>query len=169
MKRNTQIARSVSAPPAPWSSISIPGYHKTIRDDFPKWSIASKVSSTFPPPLLSRNRPRHPHFPLSHSHTNPTQNWPTLVLLVLLSRADKKSTSTSSFSFFTSSSSKFEEAHDLYQSAGNAYKIDKRFKDAGDCFVRAAEMALKMEEKDDAANDFWTASKAYKLSNPERE
>jgi len=29
-------------------------------------------------------------------------------------------------------------------------------------------MALKMEEKDDAANDFWTASKAYKLSNPER-
>jgi len=56
----------------------------------------------------------------------------------------------------------------LYQSAGNSYKIDKRFKDAGDCFVRAAEMALKMEEKDDAANDFWTASKAYKLSNPER-
>lgn len=30
-------------------------------------------------------------------------------------------------------------------------------------------MALKMDEKDDAANDFWTASKAYKLSNPERE
>ncbi|GAA5902790.1 alpha-soluble NSF attachment protein SEC17 [Sporobolomyces salmoneus] len=85
----------------------------------------------------------------------------------LRQKADKKSTSTSSFSFFTSSSSKFEEAHDLYQSAGNAYKIDKRFKDAGDCFVKAAEMALKMNEKDDAANDFWTASKAYKLSNPE--
>ncbi|GAA5842974.1 hypothetical protein JCM5353_001030 [Sporobolomyces roseus] len=85
----------------------------------------------------------------------------------LRQKADKKATSTSSFSFFTSSTAKYEEAHDLYQSAGNSYKIDKRFKDAGDCFVRAAEMALKMEEKDDAANDFWTASKAYKLSNPE--
>jgi hypothetical protein len=28
-------------------------------------------------------------------------------------------------------------------------------------------MALKMDEKDDAANDFWTASKAYKLEHPE--
>ncbi|GAA6016163.1 hypothetical protein JCM11491_003747 [Sporobolomyces phaffii] len=82
-------------------------------------------------------------------------------------KADKKASSTSSFSFFTSSSSKFEEAHDLYQQAGNAYKIDKRFKDAGDAFVRAAEMATKMDEKDDAANDYWTASKAYKLSHPE--
>lgn len=29
-------------------------------------------------------------------------------------------------------------------------------------------MALKGDEKDDAANDFWTASKSYKKTNPER-
>ncbi|GAA6063268.1 hypothetical protein JCM10212_005002, partial [Sporobolomyces blumeae] len=85
----------------------------------------------------------------------------------LRQKADKKATSTSSFSFFTSSTAKYEDAHDLYQQAGNQYKIDKRFKDAGDAFVRAAEMAIKMDEKDDAANDYWTASKAYKLSHPE--
>lgn len=30
-------------------------------------------------------------------------------------------------------------------------------------------MSLKGNEVDDAANDFWTASKSYKKSNPERE
>lgn len=34
-------------------------------------------------------------------------------------------------------------------------------------FCKAAEMSLKGDEKDDAANDFWTASKSYKKSNPE--
>ena len=40
--------------------------------------------------------------------------------------------------------------------------------ESGDAFCKAAEMALKGEEKDDAANDFWTASKSYKKTNPER-
>lgn len=71
------------------------------------------------------------------------------------------------FSFFSSSSAKYEEAHDLYVQAGNAYKIDKMWKESGDCFCKAAEMSLKGDEKDDAANDFWTASKSYKKSNPE--
>ncbi|GAA6003558.1 alpha-soluble NSF attachment protein SEC17 [Rhodotorula paludigena] len=85
----------------------------------------------------------------------------------LRQKADKKASSSSGFSFFSSSSSKFEEAHDLYQSAGNAYKMDNAHKEAGDCFCKAAEMALKNDEKDDAANDFWTASKSYKKSHPE--
>jgi hypothetical protein len=84
-------------------------------------------------------------------------------------RADKKASSSGGFSFFSSSSAKFEEAHDLYQQAGNAYKMENRHKEAGDAFSRAAEMALKNDEKDDAANDFWTASKSYKKSHPERE
>ncbi|GAA6017113.1 hypothetical protein JCM10207_002539 [Rhodosporidiobolus poonsookiae] len=83
------------------------------------------------------------------------------------SQADKKASSSSGFSFFSSSSSKFEEAHDLYQSAANAYKVDNQLKEAGDCFCKAAEMALKNDEKDDAANDYWTAAKAYKKSHPE--
>ncbi|CEQ40137.1 SPOSA6832_01737 [Sporobolomyces salmonicolor] len=85
----------------------------------------------------------------------------------LRQKADKKASSSSGFSLFSSSSAKFEEAHDLYTSAGNAYRVDKRFKDAGDCFCKAAEMALKQDEKDDAASDFWTASKCYKKSHPE--
>ena len=48
-------------------------------------------------------------------------------------------------------------------------QIDKLWKESGDCFCKAAEMSLKGDEKDDAANDFWTASKSYKKSNPERE
>lgn len=46
--------------------------------------------------------------------------------------------------------------------------MDNMHKEAGDCFCKAAEMALKNDEKDDAANDFWTASKSYKKSHPER-
>lgn len=101
------------------------------------------------------------------------------------------------FSFFSSSSAKYEEAHDLYVQAGNQFKvrfhrplrltrrsgtareadpltmfalhlqIDKQWKESGDMFCKAAEMSLKGDEKDDAANDFWTASKSYKKANPE--
>ncbi|GAA6031277.1 hypothetical protein JCM8097_005580 [Rhodosporidiobolus ruineniae] len=85
----------------------------------------------------------------------------------LRQKADKKAASSSGFSFFSSSSSKFEEAYDLYTSAANQFKIENRHKDAGDCFCKAAEMALKNDEKDDAANSFWTASKSYKKSHPE--
>lgn len=85
-------------------------------------------------------------------------------------RAEKKSLPSTGFSsFFGSSSSKWEEARDLFVSAANQYKIDKLFKESGDCFCKAAEMAMKADEKDDAANDFWAASKAYKKGNPERE
>lgn len=83
-------------------------------------------------------------------------------------RAEKKSLPSTGFSsFFGSSSSKWEEARDLFVNAANQYKIDKLFKESGDCFCKAAEMAMKADEKDDAANDFWAASKAYKKGNPE--
>ncbi|GAA5889004.1 hypothetical protein JCM8208_007741 [Rhodotorula glutinis] len=85
----------------------------------------------------------------------------------LKAKAQKKASSSSGFSFFSSSSTKFEEAHDLYQSAANAFKMDNLHQQAGECFCLAAEMALRNDEKDDAANDFWAASKAYKKSNPE--
>jgi len=52
----------------------------------------------------------------------------------LLDKADKKA--TSSGGWFTSSSTKFEEAGDLYQQAANSFKIDKLFKEAGDAFAR---------------------------------
>ncbi|KAM0746765.1 TPR-like protein [Meredithblackwellia eburnea MCA 4105] len=85
----------------------------------------------------------------------------------LRQKAEKKEASSGGFSFFSSASSKFEEAHELYQSAANAFKIEKKWKESGDCFCKAAQMALKGEEKDEAANDFWSASKSYKKTHPE--
>jgi alpha-soluble NSF attachment protein len=87
----------------------------------------------------------------------------------LLASADKKANSGSGFFSFGSSSSKFEEAHDLYRGAGNAFKLEGRMKEAGDAFCKAADMAIKAGEKDDAGQRFHDASKAYKLSHPERE
>lgn len=84
-------------------------------------------------------------------------------------KADKKSTASSSFfAAFTSSSSKFEESRDLYVAAANAYTLEKQFKESGDCHCMAGEMALKGDEPDDAANDFWNGSKSYKKVNAER-
>lgn len=40
-------------------------------------------------------------------------------------------------------------------------------KESGDAFCKAAEMALKAQEKLDAGQRFYDASKSYKLSNPE--
>lgn len=88
----------------------------------------------------------------------------------LLAKADKKANTTSSgfSSFFGSSSQKYEEARDLYVAAANAFTLEKSFKQSGNCHTRAAEMALKGEEPDDAAGDYWNASKSYKKVNPER-
>ena len=86
----------------------------------------------------------------------------------LLASADKKANSSSGFFSFGNSTAKFEEAHELYNGAANAFKLDSRWKESGDAFCKAAEMSLKCNEKDDAANDFWNASKSYKKSHPER-
>ena len=49
---------------------------------------------------------------------------------ILLEKADKKA--NSSGGWFTSSSTKYEEAGDLYQQAANSFKLEKLFKEAGD-------------------------------------
>ncbi len=51
-----------------------------------------------------------------------------------LQKADKKA--QSSGGWFSSSSTKYEEAGDLYQQAANAFKLEKLFKEAGDAFAR---------------------------------
>jgi alpha-soluble NSF attachment protein len=71
-------------------------------------------------------------------------------------------------SFGSSSSSKFEEAGDLYQQAANQYKIDRDFKSAGDAFSKEAECRERAGEANDAANAWWNAAKAYKQSSPDR-
>ncbi|KDQ63608.1 hypothetical protein JAAARDRAFT_189165 [Jaapia argillacea MUCL 33604] len=85
---------------------------------------------------------------------------PKSIAASLLEKADKKAESSSGW--FSSSSTKFEEAGDLYQQAANAFKIDKQFKEAGDAHAREAECREKCKEGNEAANAWWNAAKAYK-------
>ncbi|KAG1888344.1 vesicular-fusion protein SEC17 [Suillus subluteus] len=84
---------------------------------------------------------------------------------VLLEKADKKS--NSSTGWFSSSSTKWEEAGDLYQQAANSFRLEKQFKMAGDAFSREAECREKCNETNDAANAWWNAAKAYKKDDPQ--
>lgn len=82
-----------------------------------------------------------------------------------LEKADKKA--NSSTGWFSSSSSKFEEAGDLYQQAANQFKIDKLFREAGDAHAREAECREKSSESSEAAQAWWNAAKAYKRGYPD--
>ncbi|KAG6851163.1 vesicular-fusion protein S17 [Arthromyces matolae] len=84
---------------------------------------------------------------------------------ILLEKADKKA--NSSGGWFTSSSTKFEEAGDLYQQAANSFKLEKLFKEAGDAFAREAECREKCKEQNEASNAWWNAAKAYKRGYPD--
>ena len=84
----------------------------------------------------------------------------------LLEKAEKKA--GASTGWFSSSSTKFEEAGDLYQQAANAFKLEKLFREAGDSFSKEAECREKCKEMNDAANAWWNAAKAYKRGYPDR-
>lgn len=56
----------------------------------------------------------------------------------------------------------------MYQQAANAFKIDKLFKDAGDAFAKEAECRENCKEKNESANAWWNAAKAYKRGHPDR-
>ncbi|KAF8898792.1 vesicular-fusion protein SEC17 [Infundibulicybe gibba] len=84
---------------------------------------------------------------------------------VLLDKADKKANSSSGW--FSSATTKFEEAGDLYQQAANSFKLEKLFKEAGDSFAREAECREKCKEQNEAANAWWNAAKAYKRGFPD--
>ncbi|KAF8523074.1 vesicular-fusion protein SEC17 [Hysterangium stoloniferum] len=88
----------------------------------------------------------------------------------LLDKANKKLDAAAKggwLSFGSSSSSKFEEAGDLYQQAANQFKLDKNFKSAGDSFSKEAECREKGGETSEAANAWWNAAKAYKQGFPD--
>ena len=84
----------------------------------------------------------------------------------LLQKAEKKV--NSSGGWFSSSSAKYEEAGDLYQQAANAFKLEKLFRESGDCFAKEAECREKCNEINDAANAWWFSAKSYKNGYPDR-
>lgn len=105
---------------------------------------------------------------LQHRYTSDThlQMAPKSIAQSLFDKADKKA--NSSGGWFSSSSSKYEEAGDLYQQAANSFKIEKLFKEAGDAHAREAECRENCKEQTEAANAWWNAAKAYKRGYPDR-
>ncbi|BEI84264.1 hypothetical protein CcaverHIS002_0408680 [Cutaneotrichosporon cavernicola] len=79
-------------------------------------------------------------------------------------KAEKKA--SSSTGWFSSSSTKWEEAADLFQQAGNAYKVDGAWAQSGKAFEKEAGCRLKADEKNDAMNAFHNAAKSLKKVDP---
>ncbi|ORY79943.1 soluble NSF attachment protein [Protomyces lactucae-debilis] len=87
----------------------------------------------------------------------------------LLAKANKKANSSGGLGWFSGgSTSKYEEAAELYQEAANQFRLAKRLRDAGAAFEKAAEMQLKTDEADNAANTYVEASKCYKKEDPSK-
>ncbi|KAK9449676.1 soluble NSF attachment protein [Limtongia smithiae] len=84
----------------------------------------------------------------------------------LLAKADRKATATGPFGFFASSS-RFEDAGDMYIEAANAFRLEKDMINAGKAFEKAAQMQLKSESKDEAASTYIDAYKAFRKVDPE--
>jgi len=87
--------------------------------------------------------------------------------VLLLLKAQKKLNTSPGWFSFGSNDSQYEESGDLFQQAANQFKIEKRFKEAGDAFKSEAECREKMNEPNEASNAWWNAAKAYKQGYPE--
>lgn len=84
----------------------------------------------------------------------------------LQQNAEKALKKFSIMSVFGGDSSKYEEAHELYVLAGNAFKIKKSWEQASVCFERAAEISLKnLDSKTDACNHWIEAGACLRRTN----
>uniref|UniRef100_A0A8C2E4Q6 N-ethylmaleimide-sensitive factor attachment protein, alpha a n=1 Tax=Cyprinus carpio TaxID=7962 RepID=A0A8C2E4Q6_CYPCA len=88
--------------------------------------------------------------------------------MAIMAEADKKmKTSHSLFGSFFGSSSKVEEACDLYVRAANMFKMAKNWGAAGDAFCKAAQLQLQVQSKHNAAMNFLDAGNAFKKADPQ--
>ncbi|KAM9441345.1 N-ethylmaleimide-sensitive factor attachment protein, alpha a [Clarias gariepinus] len=88
--------------------------------------------------------------------------------MALMAEADRKMTVSASFFIkLVGSSSKAEEACDMYTRAANMFKMAKNWRAAGDAFCKAAKVHLKTQSKHNAAISFVNASNAYRKSDPQ--
>ncbi|KAJ3353843.1 hypothetical protein HDU83_006335 [Entophlyctis luteolus] len=81
----------------------------------------------------------------------------------LLAEADKKASQPAGW--FGLGGPKLDDAADLYQRAGNSFKLNKLWKESGDAYQSQANVLLRLGEKDEAATAFINASKSYKKSS----
>ncbi|CAK9436343.1 uncharacterized protein LODBEIA_P09010 [Lodderomyces beijingensis] len=87
----------------------------------------------------------------------------------LIAEAEKLLKPQSGFlSFITGSSSSLrkEDATDLYIQAANSYRLSKDFNQAGNQFLKAAEIQQSLGNHNDAANHLVEAYKCFKSSSP---
>lgn len=85
----------------------------------------------------------------------------------LVAEAEKKEKSSQGFfSSLFGSSSKTEEACELYVRAANSFKMAKKWAEAGQCFCKAALIQLKLQSKHQAAAEYVNASTCYKKGDP---
>ncbi|KAI9255248.1 soluble NSF attachment protein [Phascolomyces articulosus] len=82
----------------------------------------------------------------------------------LLQAADKR---LNGWSFF-SGGNKQEEAAELYEKAGNTFKLAQRWTEAGEAFIKAAGLFNKIPDTQyEASKSYENAAKCYKKNNPE--
>uniref|UniRef100_A0A0K8REU2 Protein required for fusion of vesicles in vesicular transport alpha-snap n=1 Tax=Ixodes ricinus TaxID=34613 RepID=A0A0K8REU2_IXORI len=86
----------------------------------------------------------------------------------LVADAEKKLKSTQGFfgSLFGSSSSRVEEACEMYARAANMFKMAKKWSAAGSAFCEAASLHLKNGSRHDGATCYVDAGTCYKKSDP---
>ncbi|KAG5283960.1 hypothetical protein AALO_G00021430 [Alosa alosa] len=88
--------------------------------------------------------------------------------MALVAEADKKMKSPGTFlGTLFGSSSKAEDACDMYVRAANMFKMAKNWNAAGNAFCKAARLYLRVDNKLNAAVSFIDAGNAFKKSDPE--
>jgi len=86
----------------------------------------------------------------------------------LLAKAEKAAAGADGgFSFFGGRTEKWENAAELFNQAGNAFRMQKANVESGKAFERCADIQLKkLNEPDDAANTLVEAFKVYRKDQP---
>ena len=92
-----------------------------------------------------------------------------MLIHVPLAQADKAAAGASGgFSLFGGKTEKWENAADLFNQAGNAFRMQKLNKEAGMAFERAANIQTKnLNEPGGAANTLQEAYKVYRKEEPQ--
>ncbi|XP_059095283.1 alpha-soluble NSF attachment protein-like isoform X2 [Tigriopus californicus] len=86
----------------------------------------------------------------------------------LVQDAEKKLNSSKSFlGGLFGGQNKVDEALEMYNRAGNLYKMGKKWSSAGNTFVTVAQHHVKLGNKHDAATSYVDAANCYKKSDPQ--
>jgi alpha-soluble NSF attachment protein len=84
----------------------------------------------------------------------------------LVERAEKKLKPGFFASLMSSKESRLEEALDLYEKAGNMFKLTKKWAEAGECFERCGQIEEQL--KADAASHYQDAAHCFNFVNKTR-